>query len=48
MNDQNIYPLKGYGSILFGMTTNQVEKILGHDHPYEDWMGGNIENFLLY
>ena len=38
----------GIGEIKFGMNPSQVKHILGEKLQYEEWMGGNLENFLFY
>ena len=38
----------GIGSISLGMSPAQVESILGRHHTYEEWMGGNLNDSLLY
>ena len=38
----------GIGAIKFGMKPSEVKSILGSSLYYEDWMGGNLENFLFY
>ena len=39
---------KGLGAINFGSKPSEVKAILGANLCYEDWMGGNLENFLYY
>ena|SRR5258706_13563816 len=39
---------QGIGLIILGMPPAQVENILGKNHIYEDWMGGNLNGSLLY
>ena len=43
-----IDPLLGIGNIKFGDTTKSVKKLLGSELYYEEWMGGNLEDFLCY
>ena len=38
----------GLGPIKFGFRPNQVKSMLGSELHYEEWMGGNLENFLFY
>jgi hypothetical protein len=38
----------GIGLITLGMLPVQVENILGKHHTYEEWMGGNLNDSLLY
>jgi len=38
----------GIGSISLGMSPAQVESILGRHYTYEEWMGGNLNDSLLY
>ncbi|MBV1922276.1 MAG: hypothetical protein KUG73_16490 [Pseudomonadales bacterium] len=39
---------KGLGELKFGMRPNDVERILGSDQSFEEWMGGNLEGFYFY
>jgi len=39
---------RGLGQIHFGMHPSEVKAILGNNLYYEEWMGGNLENFLFY
>lgn len=39
---------KGFGPIKFGSTPSEVKSSWGGDLYYEDWMGGNLENFLYF
>jgi hypothetical protein len=39
---------QGFGPIKFGATPNEVKKAWGAEALYEDWMGGNLENFLFF
>ena len=39
---------KGLSEIQFGFRPSQVKSILGTELFYEEWMGGNLENFLYY
>ncbi len=39
---------EGFGAIKFGMKPSQVKKAWKQDLFYEDWMGGNLENFLYF
>ncbi|WP_196161260.1 hypothetical protein [Reinekea sp. G2M2-21] len=38
----------GFGPIKFGSTPSVVKKDWGEDLCYEEWMGGNLENFLCF
>ena len=38
----------GIGEIRLGMSPSQVENILGTHHTFEEWMGGNLNDALLY
>ena len=49
--NQNMYEIilnHGLGEIEFGSKPSEVKSKLGNDLYYEDWMGGNLENFLFY
>ncbi|OHX34992.1 hypothetical protein BJL95_04140 [Methylomonas sp. LWB] len=39
---------EGLGPVKFGMSPGIVKSLLGSELCYEDWMGGNLENFLYY
>ncbi|MBU2978755.1 hypothetical protein [Alteromonas sp. C1M14] len=39
---------EGFGPIQFGATPNEVKSAWDSDLYYEDWMGGNLENFLYF
>ena len=41
-------PGKGLGPIKFGMTPKEVTSIMGEEQVYESWMGGNLNDSLLY
>lgn len=41
-------PGKGLGPIKFGMTPKEVMSIMGEEQTYESWMGGNLNDSLLY
>jgi hypothetical protein len=43
-----ILPNIGLGPIRFGMNPSQVQAVLGSDRTYEPWMGGNLNDSLLY
>src|SRR5690348_1499750 len=43
-----LVPKAGIGLIRFEMSPSQVEEILGSHHTYENWMGGNLNDALLY
>lgn len=36
------------GTVTFGMTPEEVMSVFGSTQIYEDWMGGNLNNSLLY
>lgn len=38
----------GFGPIKFGFTPSEVKAVWGSQLVYEDWMGGNLENFLFF
>lgn len=40
--------IEGFGPIKFGSTPSEVKSAWGGDLYYEDWMGGNLENFLYF
>jgi hypothetical protein len=40
--------VEGFGPIKFGATPNEVKSAWSSDLYYEDWMGGNLENFLYF
>ncbi len=40
-----ISPSNGFGPIKFGFTPSEVKSVWGSELVYEDWMGGNLENF---
>ena len=39
---------RGFGPIKFGFTPNEVKSVWGAGLCYEDWMGGNLENFIYF
>jgi hypothetical protein len=43
-----VYPNQGIGPVRFGMTPRQAKEAMGIDEVYEDWMGGNLNNSLIY
>lgn len=43
-----INPHQGVGPVKFGMSPKQVKKVMGREPVYEDWMGGNLNDSLLY
>jgi hypothetical protein len=45
---RNILPLVGVDDLRFGMRPQEVRASLGSVLHYEDWMGGNLEDFLFY
>jgi len=46
--DMEILPNIGLGPIRFGMNPSQVQAVPGPDRAYEPWMGGNLNDSLLY
>ncbi|WP_417761429.1 hypothetical protein [Shewanella sp.] len=38
----------GFGPIKFGASPSEVISAWGQPACYEDWMGGNLENFLYF
>ncbi len=45
---RTIHPLIGVDDLRFGMRPSEVRASLGESQQYEDWMGGNLEDFLFY
>ena len=43
-----ILPKIGLGPLRFGMTPSEVKALLGSHRTYEPWMGGNLNDSLLY
>ena len=43
-----ILPNIGIGEIRFGMRPKEVRERLSEAETYEDWMGGNLNDSLLY
>ncbi|HXQ35727.1 MAG TPA: hypothetical protein VN843_17055 [Anaerolineales bacterium] len=43
-----ITPNIGLGPLRFGMRPEQVRMLLEEPETYEDWMGGNLNDSLLY
>jgi len=43
-----IIPNIGLGPLRFGMSPKQVRSLLDEPEVYEDWMGGNLNDSLLY
>ncbi len=39
---------EGFGPIKFGALPSEVKSVWNSDLYYEDWMGGNLENFLYF
>ena len=39
---------EGFGPIKFGALPSEVKSAWGSELYYEDWMGGNLENFLYF
>jgi hypothetical protein len=44
----NIIPNLGIGPLRFGMSPAEVRSLMLEDEKYEDWMGGNRSDSLLY
>ena len=43
-----IVPRVGIGPLRFGMAPNQVRALFPEAETYEDWMGGNLNDSILY
>jgi len=43
-----IIPDIGLGSMRFGMSPDEVVALMGEAQTYEDWMGGNLNDSLVY
>jgi hypothetical protein len=43
-----IIPKIGIGPLRFGMTPGQVRALFPEQETYEDWMGGNLNDSILY
>jgi hypothetical protein len=41
-------PKKGIGVVRFGMAPGQVRQLLGKGETWEEWMGGNRNDSILY
>jgi hypothetical protein len=41
-------PQEGIGDVYFGMTPSEVHQRISEPHVYEQWMGGNLNDSLLY
>ena len=49
--NENMYEISlknGFGPIKFGAPPSEVKSIWESELHYEDWMGGNLENFLYF
>ncbi|HET8921391.1 MAG TPA: hypothetical protein VFN26_00195 [Candidatus Acidoferrum sp.] len=46
--EMEILPNFGLGPLRFGMNPSQVQALLGSQRTYEQWMGGNLNDSLLY
>ena len=44
----DINPRTGIGDIRFGMQRDEVIALLGSEQTWEEWMGGNLNDSLLY
>ena len=40
-----IIPKVGIGPLHFGMNPDQVRALFAEEETYEDWMGGNLNDF---
>ena len=47
-NDRNAIPGLGIGDLRIGMSLEAVMKLADEKHVYEDWMGGNLNDALLF
>src|SRR6185369_10344683 len=43
-----LLPKIGLGEVRFGMTPGEVQKAFHEPQKYEDWMGGNLNDSLLF
>jgi hypothetical protein len=43
-----IKPLEGLGDIKFGMSPKEVDEIMNERQVWENWMGGNRNDSLMY
>jgi hypothetical protein len=43
-----VLPNVGIGALRFGMNPTEVRALLQEKESYEDWMGGNLNDSLLY
>ena len=43
-----IIPKVGLGPLRFGMAPDQVRALFSEQETYEDWMGGNLNDSILY
>ena len=48
MDRLDVQPGQGVGSIKFGMTPDEVIALFDETSVYEEWMGGNLNDSLLY
>lgn len=48
MSPFEVLPAQGVGDARFGMTPAQVRAALGEPELYEEWMGGNLNDSLLF
>jgi hypothetical protein len=48
MTTLEIVPLQGLGPIRFGMSPVEVRASFKSNEVYEDWMGGNLNDSILY
>ncbi len=45
---REVFPLVGVDQLRFGMTPLQVRSLYGETQQYEEWMGGNLNDFMFY
>ena len=43
-----LIPKVGFGRLRFGMTPAEVGALVPEESTYEEWMGGNLNDSLLY
>jgi hypothetical protein len=43
-----LLPRNGIGELRFGMSPNQVREVINEPEVYEKWMGGNLNDSLLF
>src|SRR5262249_20852674 len=47
-SDMEVIPNIWLGQLRFGMSPSEVQVVLGSHQTYEPWMGGNLNDALLY